>query len=88
VNSRSADFFFYKSGVITSEKCGTKVNHAVLLIGYGTDSASKKDYWLLKNSLGTSWGEKGFFKILRTMETGVLGICGILSDHSSYPIIA
>jgi hypothetical protein len=36
VNSRSSDFFFYKSGIISSAKCGTEVNHAVLLIGYGS----------------------------------------------------
>jgi C1A family cysteine protease len=87
VNSRSSDFFFYKSGVITSDKCGTVVNHAVLLIGYGTDAASKTDYWLVKNSWGSSWGEKGFFKVKRTMQSGVPGICGILSDHSSYPVV-
>jgi C1A family cysteine protease len=83
VNSRSSDFFFYRSGIISSPKCGTEVNHAVLLIGYGTDNG--EDYWLLKNSFGASWGEKGYFKILRTKEKGVAGICGILSPHSSYP---
>ena len=78
VNSRSSDFFFYKSGVISSEKCGTQVNHAVLLIGYGTDSATKTDFWLVKNSWGTSWGEKGFFRVKRSSDKGA-GICGILS---------
>lgn len=82
VNSRSSDFFFYKSGIISSTKCGTEVNHAVLLIGYGSEGG--QDYWLLKNSFGASWGEKGFFKILRTNEKN-LGVCGILSSHSSYP---
>lgn len=66
INSRSADFFFYKSGILSNPACSTAVNHAVTLIGYGTDAVTGKDYWLLKNSFGTSWGEKGFFRVLRT----------------------
>ena len=84
VNSRSSDFFFYKSGIISSSKCGTQVNHAVLLIGYGSEGG--QDYWILKNSFGASWGEMGFFRILRTNENNS-GVCGILSTHSSYPTV-
>jgi C1A family cysteine protease len=54
-------FQLYASGVLT-KPCGTNLDHGVLLVGYGTD-ASLGDYWLLKNSWGTGWGEKGFFKI-------------------------
>ncbi|KAJ8571864.1 hypothetical protein ON010_g4969 [Phytophthora cinnamomi] len=39
------------------------VNHALLLVGYGTDS-SVGDYWILKNSYGSSWGDSGFIKLV------------------------
>jgi cathepsin H len=67
------EFRFYKSGVFSSDSCGTKpkdVNHAVLAVGYGTENGA--DYWLVKNSWGTEWGDGGFFKIQRdTNECGV-----------------
>ena len=55
------------------------VNHAVLAVGYGNDAASGLDYWIVKNSWGTEWGDQGFFKI----ERGV-NMCGI-ADCNSYP---
>ena len=34
------------------------MDHAVLIVGYGTDNG--KDYWTIKNSWGTKFGEDGF----------------------------
>ena len=46
----------------------------VLIIGYGTDTVTKEDYWIVKNSWSTAWGEEGFFRISRGNDE-----CGIES---------
>ena len=65
----------YSSGILdkTSSQCPTSgMNHAVTMVGYGHDDASNKDYWIVKNSWGASWGESGYFRIRRGN-----GTCGI-----------
>ena len=77
-------FQHYSSGIITDVKCGTNLDHAVLIVGYGTENDI--DYWLVKNSWGAEWGDKGYVKILRTDSCDDIGICGIAAQPS-YPII-
>lgn len=47
---------------------------AVLLVGYGVEKGllGTKPYWLVKNSWGEKWGEKGYFRMIRGK-----GKCGI-----------
>jgi len=66
-------FRYYKSGVLDSEECGTALNHGVLVVGYGTDEDGA-DYWIVKNSWGTSWGDEGFIKLARQDGEGVCGV--------------
>jgi len=47
------------------------INHAVVLVGYGTENGV--DYWIVRNSWSTSWGENGFIRILREKEVK----CGV-----------
>ena len=75
-------FQSYKSGVLTGDSCGTTLDHGVLVVGYGTDNG--QDYWLVKNSWSTSWGDEGYIKIGRSDSTDSPGVCGI-AMQPSYP---
>jgi len=76
-------FQFYSSGVLNDEKCGFDLDHGVLAVGYGTESDGT-DYYIVRNSWGSSWGDKGYLKIGTNLEEKG-GVCGIL-EAESYPI--
>ena len=73
----------YSSGVFDNASCGTGLNHGVIAVGYGTDSTSNKNFWIVRNSWSSSWGEKGYIRMSRDVQapTGICGIC----MASSYP---
>ena len=75
IDASTPYFQMYSGGIIDSSKCGTDLDHAVFLIGYGTENGV--DYWLLRNSWSDSWGDNGTFKILRSDSENDAGICGI-----------
>ncbi|XP_041114514.1 dipeptidyl peptidase 1 [Polyodon spathula] len=65
------DFMSYRGGIyhhtgLTDEFNPFELtNHAVLLVGYGSDPGTGEKYWIVKNSWGTGWGEDGYFRIRR-----------------------
>ena len=79
-------FQLYRKGVITSSGCGKKLDHGVLIVGYGEENGKK--YWKvpliiplrfmqhsfmqIKNSWGTGWGEQGYYRVVRGK-----GKCGL-----------
>jgi cathepsin L len=73
-------FQSYSGGILDSPKCGTTLDHAVEIIGYGTENGV--DYWNVRNSWGSSWGENGYFRVKKTSSTNDIGICGVAAEPS------
>merc|ERR1712194_162884 len=79
ISAAAEPWQLYSGGVYNGD-CGTEVDHAIQLVGYGTQPKSGRallgggggggggDYWLVRNSWGASWGEKGYIRIQRLGE--------------------
>jgi cathepsin C len=89
------NFMMYKSGIYhTLDESNwksqglpkpewLKVDHSVLLVGWGEDKELSEKYWILQNTWGPEWGEKGFFRVRRGVdEMGIESIC-----ESGIPIV-
>ena len=78
-------FSAYSHGVFNDPHCphdGYTINHAVVAVGYGHDTTTGMDYWVVRNSWGPSWGESGYVR----MKRGV-NMCNIASGPG-YPTVA
>lgn len=83
IEANNLHFQLYSSGIFSYQKCGNKLDHGVLVVGYGTEN--NQDYWIIKNSWGSNWGENGYIRIARNTNLDG-GLCGI-SLEPSIPII-
>jgi len=74
IEADQAVFQGYTGGIINSDDCGTQMDHAVLVVGYGDG------FWIVKNSWAPNWGENGYVRIA---DVAGAGICGI-NQHAVY----
>jgi cathepsin C len=87
------DFMYYEKGIYQSvpnkiHQEWEQVDHAVLLVGYGEENGKK--YWLLQNSWGTDWGEKGYFRMIRGQdESGCesIVVAAEVVEESNNPVL-
>jgi C1A family cysteine protease len=84
IEANQKEFQLYKSGVFTTS-CGTNLDHGVLVVGYG--NIDDEDYYLVKNSWGTTWGTDGYIYLGRGSQyNDGAGQCGLLME-GSYPVL-
>jgi cathepsin L len=75
IDASNWSFQLYSGGIYDESSCSsTDLDHAVGLVGYGTESS--KDYWIVRNSWGTDWGESGYIRMIRNKKNQ----CGVASD--------
>jgi len=80
IDAGKFSFQLYHEGVYYEPSCSsTRLNHGVTAVGYGTLDGD--DFYHVKNSWGSGWGDGGYIKMAR----GRSNNCGIATD-ASYPI--
>ena len=78
----ASEFQFYSGGIYSSTSCSKIVlDHAVLLVGYSS-SPDGQNYYILKNSWGTTWGIEGYMYFSRDIPN----MCGIC-EKASFPLV-
>ena len=81
INAETKVFQTYKSGIITeSDGCPTKIDHAVLAVGYGYDG--DQGYFIVRNSWNTTWGDEGYVKLGMAEGAGVCGMNQVVYNVS------
>ncbi|GCC35049.1 hypothetical protein chiPu_0013529, partial [Chiloscyllium punctatum] len=81
IDAKQLSFQFYRSGVYYEPNCkNIDINHGVLIVGYGTENGH--NYWIVKNSFGLWWGDKGYIKMSKDRGNN----CGI-ANYAVYPLV-
>lgn len=84
---------FYESGIVRREDCPPAdknplkaINHAAVLTGWGHDDKTDTYYWILRNTYGDHWGEKGYARLAFGKDGDGFGTCALYTE-GNYPIV-
>jgi len=78
INASDSRFQNYKTGILNVTNCSASQDHAITAVGWGQENG--QNYFLIRNSWGTSWGMSGYIKV--SADVGGAGVCGVLMDAS------
>ena len=83
MDASQRSFQHYEKGVYQDAHCKNgmdDLDHAILAVGFGVDTASGENYYIVKNSWGVNWGLAGFFWILKDGSGKTANMCGVATD--------
>lgn len=69
--------------MVTGDNCRNSysyLNHAMIVVGYGVDSETSKEYGIVKNSWGSAWGDAGYVKV--ELLDDASGACGMYHENT------
>ena len=70
IDSNHWSFHHYEGGIYSRGDCSkSRLDHAVLAVGYGLEEKTGEDFWILKNSWGEKWGMDGYIQVLHTNQS-------------------
>jgi C1A family cysteine protease len=82
IYASSKSFQNYHSGVYYDPNCSqSTINHAVLAVGYDRSGSSSNQYWIVKNSWGSGWGDHGYIKMRYNVNQ-----CNV-ERYPDYPVV-
>jgi C1A family cysteine protease len=61
-------FHNYNGGILNNSNCPTQSDHLVGVVGYGSN------FWIIRNSWGISWGERGYARFAAVSGSGICGV--------------
>ncbi|EAX95999.1 Clan CA, family C1, cathepsin L-like cysteine peptidase [Trichomonas vaginalis G3] len=74
IDASRSTFQLYTSGIYYDQHCSTILDHAIGVVGYGSEGGN--NYWIVRNSWGSSWGEQGYIRMAKDKNN----MCGISND--------